>query len=107
VACTIRTLEVRLTRKAGGSGHSSAPSCCTGGATTPPYLIAHVQQCAQGQPECEALVVADKVAHVLQEEVARAVHVTVRQVAHHHAVLDHAPVALVEPAADTRNCTCS
>lgn len=46
-------------------------------------LVAHVQQGAQGEAEGEALVVAHKVAHILQQEVARPVQVTVAQVRHH------------------------
>ena len=46
------------------------------------YLVTHVQQGAQGQAEGEALVVADKVAHILQQKVARSVQVTVAQVGH-------------------------
>ncbi len=42
------------------------------------------------------LVVADKVAHVLQQEVARPVEVGVAQVGHHHGVLHQRPGALVE-----------
>ena len=46
------------------------------------YLVAHVQQGAQGQAEGETLVVADKVAHILQQEIARSVQVAVAQVGH-------------------------
>jgi hypothetical protein len=60
-------------------------------------LVAHVQEGAQGEPEGEALVVAHKVAYVLQQKVARPVEVGEGQVGHHHAVLYHAPLALVEP----------
>jgi len=55
-------------------------------------LVAHIQQGAHCQPEGEALVVAHKVAHVLQEEVAWPVQVTVTQVGHHlhqKAELEH------------------
>ena len=43
-----------------------------------------------------ALAVADEVAHVLQQEVARPVEVRPAQVGHDHAVLDQAPCAPVE-----------
>ena len=56
-------------------------------------LVAHVEEGAQGEAEGVGLVVADEVAHVLQQEVARAVEVGVRQVRHHHAVLHQAPHA--------------
>ena len=54
-------------------GSSSLPST---------HLVAHLQQRAQGQAEREALVVAHEVAHVLQQEVAGAVELAVRQVRH-------------------------
>lgn len=44
------------------------------------YLVAHVQKGAQGETEGEALVMAYKVAHILQQEVARPVQVTVAQI---------------------------
>ena len=46
------------------------------------YLVAHVNESPQGQPEGEAFVVADKVADILQQEVARAVEVCKREVGH-------------------------
>ena len=39
------------------------------------------------------LVVADEVAHVLKQEVAWSVEVSIGQVCHDHAVLHHAPGA--------------
>ncbi len=55
-------------------------------------LVAHIQQGAHCQPEGEALVVAYKVAHIFQKEVAWPVQVTVAQVGHHlhqKAELEH------------------
>ena len=54
-------------------------------------LVAHIQQGAHCQPEGEALVVAHKVAHVLQEKVTRPVQVTVTQVGHHLHQGDFSP----------------
>ena len=59
-------------------------------------LVAHLEKRAEGQTESEALVVADKVAHVLQQEVPWAVELAVGEVGHDHRVLDQGPVALVE-----------
>ena len=39
---------------------------------------------------------ADKVAHILQQEVAGAVEVGEGEVGHDHAILHHAPVAPIE-----------
>ena len=66
-------------------------------ATATAYLVAHVQQGAQGQAEGEALVVTHKVAHILQKEVTWAVQVTEAQIGHDlHANASFAPLALVE-----------
>lgn len=65
------------------------------------HLVAHVQESAESEAEGVALVVADKVAHILQQPVTGSVEVSVCQVGHHHRVLDHAPVALVETVHST------
>ena len=52
-----------------------------GGQST--HLVAEIQQRAQREPKGEGLVVAHEIAHVLQQEVARPVEVSVRQVRHH------------------------
>lgn len=46
-------------------------------------LITHIQKRAHSQAESEALVVAHKVAHILQQEVAWPVQITETQVCHH------------------------
>lgn len=49
----------------------------------PLYLVTHVQQCANSEPERETLVVTDKVAHIFQQEVTWTVEVSKAQVRHH------------------------
>jgi hypothetical protein len=44
----------------------------------PTHLVAHVEQGAQGEAEGEALVVAHKVANILEQEVAGAVEICSR-----------------------------
>lgn len=61
------------------------------------YLVPHVEQCAQHQPDCLPLVVGCKGPHILQQEISGPVEVAVREEGHYHAVLLHAPSSAVVP----------